>query len=100
MKSLYLALALIMGVHIASAQFVDITLVHNAPDPAAATVDIYITQGGITNKIEDLEYRSAQNISSVVTLFPDLEVTIQIAPGNSADPSQALITERLTAQDG
>lgn len=100
MKSLYLALALIMGAHIASAQFVDITLVHNAPDPAAATVDIYITQGGITNKIEDLEYRSAQNISSVVTLFPDLEVTIQIAPGNSADPSQALITERLTAQDG
>lgn len=100
MKRICLALALILGVHIASAQFVDITVVHNAPDPAVAFVDIYVTQGGITNKIEDLEYRTAENVSSVVTLFPDLEITLQIAPGNSTDASKALLTERITAADG
>lgn len=100
MRTVLYVVALILALQAVHAQNVDITVVHNAPDPAIGVADVYITQGGITNKIEDLAYRSASNVSNVVTLFADLEVTIQIAPGTSTDASQALLTERFTPAEG
>ncbi|MBU3741092.1 MAG: DUF4397 domain-containing protein [Candidatus Kapabacteria bacterium] len=100
MRTVLYVLAMMLALQVAQAQNVDITVVHNAPDPAISVVDVYITQGGITNKIEDLAYRAASNVSNVVTLFADLEVTMQFAPGTSTDAGQALLTERFTPVDG
>jgi hypothetical protein len=100
MKHLALIMTTCIAAMSASAQFVDITVVHNVPDPAVATVDVYITQGGITNKIEDLAYRSAKNVSDVVSLFPGLEVIVRLAPASSTSESEALLTETITPEEG
>lgn len=100
MKQLALIITTCLASLTASAQFVDITLVHNIPDPAVSVVDVYITQGGITNKIEDLAYRNAKNVSDVVSLFAGLDVIVRFAPGNSSSENEALLTQTLTPEEG
>ena len=62
-------------------------VIHNAPDPAAQTVDIYI-DGALLPALDDFTFRSA-------TPFVDLGSgvrSIAVAPGNSNDVTDAIAT--------
>lgn len=102
MKSLVLsALTLfLLAASSAIAQDPGVTIVHNSPDPALQVVDVYIKQGDVTNKIEDLTFRSARNVGEVVTLFAGFSTAITIAPGDSEDESVVLAQTVFTPNDG
>lgn len=99
-----LSLAFIAASSLAIAQTARVQVIHNSPDPGAATVDIYATVGGTALPqafINDLDYREA-------TAFLDVpagaNVTVSIAPGNStsyADTIPGLTTNlgSLTANE-
>lgn len=67
-------------------QTAKVQIIHNSPDAAAATVDIYL-DGAATPAIDDFAFREA-------TAFIDLptNVNVGIAPGNSTGPSDILAT--------
>ncbi len=77
------AVLLTLGTTALHAQLVGVTFLNNSPDPALQTADIYIAQGGGTQKGEDIRYQSADNLPSVF-IFGDLETTITVAPGSSS----------------
>lgn len=65
------ALTLMAGTALADA---DVQIIHNSPDPAAASVDIYLN-GDLA--VPGLDYRAA---TGVVSLPSDVEIAIGIAP--------------------
>ena len=63
--------------------------VHNAADPALATIDIYISVfGSQFDKIEDVPFRAGTPFIDVP--IPNLPLDIGIAPGNSASIDDTL----------
>jgi hypothetical protein len=70
------------------AQDATIQIIHNSPDPAAATVDIYVN-GGMDPAVPDLPFRGA---TGLVTLPADTDLVVGIAPGNSSGPEDILAT--------
>jgi hypothetical protein len=81
--AVFVAALLTLGATALQAQLVGVTFLNNSPDPALQTADIYIAQGGGTQKGEDIRYQSADNLPSVF-IFGDLETTITVAPGSSS----------------
>lgn len=79
----------------ASAQLSLFTFLNNSPDPAFATADLYVTQAGIVNKIEDIPFQGADNLNSIA-VFGDLEVTFAVAPGNSIGANEAKVEYTFT----
>ncbi|MEM7369297.1 MAG: DUF4397 domain-containing protein [Bacteroidota bacterium] len=67
-----------------NAQTAKVQIIHNAPDIAASTVDIYL-DGAASPAIDDFAFRSA-------TGFIDLpvNVTVGIAPGSSTGPGDII----------
>ena len=93
-STLLIALALV-GMVSASAQTSFVTFLHNSPDPELRTVDIYITQAGVTSKVEDVAFQSADNLNSVA-IFGDIELVIGIAPGSSVSMSEVVLEHAFT----
>lgn len=67
-------------------EFAQVQVVHNAPDPAASVVDVYVN-GDLA--IDDFEFRTA---TSFLALPAGVDLDIDIAPGTSADVSESLFT--------
>jgi len=65
-----------------------IQIIHNSPDPAAASVDIYVN-GGAMPAIEDLDFRAA---TGLVELPADVDLEVGIAPGSSMGPEDIIAT--------
>jgi hypothetical protein len=76
----------LMGVGAASAQDATIQIIHNSPDAAAATVDIYVNAGA-TPAVPDLAFRAA---TGLITLPANTDLVVGIAPGNSTGPGDVL----------
>lgn len=72
----------------ASAQDAFVQIIHNSPDPAASTVDIYINSGA-EPAVPDLAFRAA---TGVVALPAGVDLEVGIAPGNSSGPQDILAT--------
>ncbi|MDX1909582.1 MAG: DUF4397 domain-containing protein [Bacteroidia bacterium] len=83
MNSLTLGLLCLAGTQL-MAQTANVQVIHNSPDPLAATVDIYLN-GGATPAIDNLDFREA-------TAFIQLPINavVGVAPGNSTGPSSIL----------
>jgi hypothetical protein len=84
-----------LGYYGASAQTSFVTFLHNSPDPTLREVDLYITQAGITSKVEDVAFQSADNLNSVA-IFGDLELVIGVAPGNSVSMGDVVAEHAFT----
>ena len=71
-----------------------VQIIHNAADPAASTVDVYVNGA---RALDDFAFRTA-------TPFIDLpggeELSIAVAPGISADVNSALATFNVTFEAG
>ena len=71
-----------------------VQVIHNAPDPAAAVVDVYV-DGDLA--LDDVAFRTATPYLD----FPgDAAVDIAIAPGSSAGVDDALYTQSFTLEAG
>jgi len=70
----------------AVAQEATIQIIHNSPDAAAASVDIYVN-GGETPAVPDLDFRAA---TGLITLPSDVDLVVGIAPGNSSGPEDII----------
>ncbi len=69
-------------------------VIHNAADPAASVVDIYVN-GGLL--IDDFAFRTATPFISVPA---DVELEIGVAPGNSASAEDIIAAIPVTLSDG
>ena len=71
-----------------------IQVIHNAPDPAAAEVDVYVNGERL---LDDFAFRTA-------TPFIDVpageELTVAVAPGTSSGPEDAVYSESFTLPSG
>jgi len=72
-----------------------VTFLHNSPDPDLRAVDLYITQAGITSKVEDVAFQAADNLNSVA-IFGDLELIIGVAPSNSVSMGDVIAEHAFT----
>lgn len=65
----------------ATAQFAQVQAIHNSPDPAAQTVDIWVSTAlGSSKLYDDFAFRTAKPFQSVPAGVP---VTLSVAPANS-----------------
>lgn len=89
MNTIVLATVLtFFGAGSALAQEASIQIIHNSPDPAAATVDIYVN-GGSEPAVPDLAFRAA---TGLIALPADTDLVVGIAAGNSSGPGDILAT--------
>jgi hypothetical protein len=68
-------------------------VIHNAADPAAEVVDIYVNTLKDTIKIEDFTFRTATGFLGLPAGYP---IRIAVAPGTSTSIANALATIPLT----
>ncbi len=83
-----LAVIAFSGIGTANAQDATIQIIHNSPDPAASTVDIYVNAGA-EPAIVGLAFRAA---TGLVTLPADTDLAVGIAPGGSTGPEDIIAT--------
>ena len=83
-----LALITLMSAGSVLAQDATIQIIHNSPDPAAATVDIYINAGA-EPAVPGLAFRAA---TGLITLPADVDLDVGIAAGGSSGPGDILAT--------
>lgn len=96
MFRLFFALGLVCAaVFNASAQSAFMTFLNSSPDPELRTVDLYITQAGVTNKVEDVSFQKADNLNSVA-IFGDIELVVGVAPGNSIGMADVIAEHAFT----
>ncbi len=76
----------LFGASASFAQDATIQIIHNSPDPAAATVDIYVNAGS-DPAVPDLAFRAA---TGLITLPSNTDLVVGIAPGNSSGPGDVL----------
>ncbi|MCG3154855.1 MAG: hypothetical protein DKINENOH_01451 [bacterium] len=69
-------------------------VIHNAADPAAAKVDVYVNGGLLLN---DFAFRTA---TPFVDVPAGVRLSIAVAPGTSTSVSQALATFNVTLENG
>ena len=72
----------------AVAQDAQVQIIHNSPDPAAATVDIYIEDSGDNpvDDIQDVDFRTATGFIPL----PAGDYNLYVAPGNSNNSGDAV----------
>ncbi len=69
-------------------------VIHNAADPAANVVDIYVNDALYE---DDFAFRAATEFRTVPA---NVTLNIQVAPGNSTSSAQAIATIPVTLEDG
>src|SRR5690606_25729114 len=69
-------------------------VIHNAAEPAASVVDIYVNDALYEN---DFAFRAATEFRTVPA---NVTLNIQVAPGNSSSSAQAIATIPVTLEDG
>ncbi len=74
-----------------------VQVVHNAADPAAAVVDIYVDVMTDTVKIEDFAFRTA---TPFLDLPAGIEINIVVAPGTSESIEEGIASFPVTLEDG
>ena len=75
-----------------------VQVIHNAADPAAAVVDIYIEEVSTEEPaIPDFEFRTA---TPYLDLPSGTELTVTVAPGNSESAADGLASFPFTLDDG
>ena len=77
------------------AQTAAVTFVNSSSDTALAVVDVYVIQGTLISKVEDVAYQSATNFDQVA-IYGDLFTMFSVAPGNSTSYSEALASYSFT----
>lgn len=92
MKTLLIAASLValLSFNARAEGFAKVQVIHNAADPAAATVDIYL---GTQKALDDFKFRTASPFVDVPAGVP---VVIGVAPASSTSASQALATFTVT----
>lgn len=88
------AVSMLLGASIATAQTADVQIIHNSPDPAASVVDIYV-DGALG--VPDLGFREA---TGIVPLPAGSEIVVGVAPGNSAGPGDIIAEFPFTLMPG
>lgn len=80
-------LTFVMGVlcMFAYAQNANVQIIHNSPDPAATTVDIYLDNGA-SPAVNDLAFREGTAFLPI----PTSTALVGIAPGNSSGPGDII----------
>lgn len=94
-RAVIMLFAFVLIATTASAQTSFVTFLHSSPDPTLREVDLYITQAGVTSKVEDIRFQSADNFNSVA-IFGDIELVIGVAPGNSVGMSDVIAEHAFT----
>jgi hypothetical protein len=89
-----LTFAVALTASAAFAQTADVQVIHNSPDPLAASVDIYIND---EIAIPDFAFLAA---TPVLELPAGVELVIGVAPGDSEGPGDILATFPVTLADG
>lgn len=72
----------------------ELQVIHNSPDPAAATVDIYVNDDLL---LDDFAFQTATPFVEVPT---NVELTIGVAPSTSTSAADAIATFPVTFEDG
>lgn len=97
-SSFILLVATLFAVSIASAQTARLQVIHNAADPGAASVDVYVEEVSTdTPFIDDFAFRTATEYRTVPA---GTELTVTIAPGTSASAGEGLASFNYTLDDG
>ena len=84
MKNVILLLILLFGISAAFAQTARIQIIHNAADPAAQEVDVYVNDN---LELDDFAFRAA---TPFIDLPAGVTLNIGIAPGNSSSVDDTL----------
>ena len=92
-RSLLIVTAICIGVAAANAQTAFVTFLNNSADVSLKTVDLYVTQQNVTEKIEDLAFQQTKNLEGI---FGDLPVNLKVAPGSSTSISEAVVSYDFT----
>ncbi len=74
-----------------------VQVVHNAADPAAEVVDIYVDINTDIVKVEDFAFRSA---TPFLDLPAEEEITIVVAPGSSESIEEGIASFPVTLEEG
>ncbi len=90
LKTMILSLVLGLSAVTAQAQTANLQVIHNAPDPAAEVVDIYVN-GSLF--LPDFAFRTA---TPFVEVPAGVELSIAVAPGNSSSVDDALASFPVT----
>jgi hypothetical protein len=90
----FLALILLSLAPAAFADTARLQVVHNAADPAASVVDVYVNDGLF---LDDFAFRAA---TPFVDVPADVELEIGVAPGNSSGPGDIIATFPVTLAAG
>ncbi len=82
------------------AQTARVQIIHNAPDPGAAVVDVYVSEVGSQDEdpaVDDLAFRSA---TPFIDLPAGVGLVITIAPGDSEDADDGIFSIITALEDG
>ncbi len=82
------------GMNLVSAQTAELQVIHNAADPAASSVDIYVN-GNLT--LDDFAFREA---TPFVSLPAGTPLNIGVAPGTSTGVNDTLVNFSVTLASG
>lgn len=81
----------------AFSQTASVQIIHNSPDPAVSTVDVYVNQGA-TPALDDFEFRTA---TGFIDLPAGVELQFGFAPANSSGPQDIILSlDPLTLTEG
>jgi len=94
MTRLFALASLLLVAGSAQAQEARLQIIHNAADPAAATVDIYVN-GGLL--LDDFGFREATAFTSVPA---GVTLNVAVAPGSSSSADDALAVFPLVLEAG
>lgn len=94
MKKVLLSTLLLGAVSTKMFASADIQIIHNAADPAAAEVDVYL---GALLIADDFAFRSATEFLSVPS---GIELTVSVAPPTSTSVADAIASFNFTLEDG
>ncbi|MBA3901786.1 MAG: DUF4397 domain-containing protein [Bacteroidetes bacterium] len=90
MKKVYISAILMAFTAFSYAQTALVQVIHNSPDSAAQTVDIYLND---TLLINDFQFRRA---SPFVEIPAGVQIAIGVAPGNSSNVSDTVSSSEFT----
>lgn len=86
--------AAVVAAGVSAAQTADVQVIHNAPDPLASAVDVYL---GDVLAIDDFAFRTA---TPVLQLDAGVEIVIGIAPAGSTGPQDVIASFPVTLTAG